>query len=262
MANENYLTTVFAPDWRSGNSHQHHLGESLKNLGVQVDYLSHYRRVFPLLRGMKAFPEKSILYLHWPEAYMGTPGQRLYTFRQARFAYDLTFACRSRPLAVTAHNIYPHNFPRTDLFTQNLKAMYDRADGVIAHSTAAVEELSAEFQVSSEQIRVIRHGEVPELIHNLPTRKDAASQLGWSLERPVCLMFGAVSPYKGIEEVFKYWNQNQPSFQLVIVGRHDSDEYGESLKSIAGANQSITLRLDFVACEELQQWLSVADCCL
>jgi hypothetical protein len=171
MANENLLTTVFAPDWRAGNSYQHHLGESLQKLGVQVEYLSHYRRVFPLMRGMKSFPDKSILHLHWPEAYLGNPGQKLYAFRQARFVYDLTLACRSRALVVTAHNIYPHNYPRTELLKQNLKAMYDRADTIIAHSDTAVKELSAEFQIDSEKIRVIRHGEVPELIRNCPQGK-------------------------------------------------------------------------------------------
>jgi glycosyltransferase involved in cell wall biosynthesis len=75
-------------------------------------------------------------------------------------------------------------------------------------------------------------------------------------------MFGAVSPYKGIEEVIKFWNQHQPAYQLVIVGRPDSSQYGASLRSIAGTNENITFRLEFVTSEELQQWLSLADCCL
>jgi len=230
--------------------------------GVRVDFLSHYRRVFPLARGMKEFPANSLIHLHWPEAYMGVPGQRLYPFRQARFPYDLMLASRERPLVVTAHNIQPHNGPRTQLLKQNLKARYERADGVIVHSQAASDQLSQEFDISLNKMRVIRHGEVSELIENLPTRENAAESLGRSTEEPVCLMFGAVSPYKGIEGVLEFWKVHQPECRLVIVGKPDSIEYGDALRKLTGEHDRITFRLEFVTDLELRQWLSMADCCL
>ena len=67
------MDVLFAPDWRQGVPYQQLLANALTTAGVQVSFLSHYKRLLPLTRLLR---ERStdLLHLHWPEAYYPLAG--------------------------------------------------------------------------------------------------------------------------------------------------------------------------------------------
>jgi len=262
MKSASEINTVFAPDWRSGNSYQQDLSRGLQSLGVRVHFLRRYRRVLPLLRGLQDFPKQSILHLHWPEGYLGNPKHWLYGARLIRLPWDVSLAIRQRPFVMTAHNVYPHHLPQSNRLHRTLRRVYQAADAVIAHTAKAKERLHYEFRIPEKRIHVIKHGEDPEVTAPLPNRQQALNELQREGNQPLCLMFGAVSEYKGLEEIIEYWNRTKLEIDLAIVGRPHTVEYGENLRKLAAKNDRIMLRLEFVKREELRAWLAIADCCL
>ena len=256
------LKVIFAPDWRDGNPYQQDLGRELIAQGVELHYLDHYRRGFPLTRGLKAYPSDSIFHLHWPNPYLGRSDAWLSWLRAIRFPLDLKWSLAGRPLVITAHNLFPHHSHHSSLIQRAVGKMYRQADRVIAHSQTAAGAIAQQFHIPTEKTRVIRHGLVSDLIHPLPDRMESRQALNLPPHSPLCLMFGAASPYKGIEEVLQYWVQHKPDCDLAIVGKPATEEYGAHLKELATANSRIHLRLDFVTNEELRQWLASSDCCL
>ena len=58
-------------------------------------------------------------------------------------------------------------------------------------------------------------------------------------EKPVCLMFGRIEPYKGIEEVVDFWNTVRPEAALWIVGNDNGDGYVAALLERITDNPSI-----------------------
>lgn len=256
------LRVIFAPDWRDANPYQQDLGRELAEQGVELHFLDHYRRVLPLTRGLKAYPTDAIFHLHWPNPYLGPSDWRLSSLRAVRFPLDLKWSLRGRPLVVTAHNLYPHNTEKRRLIRRAIRKMYRQADRVIAHSRASAEALTQQLGVDEEKIWVIRHGLAGPFVEPLPSRHESRASLGLTSDKPLCLMFGAASPYKGIEEVIRFWNECRPACELAIVGKPSTEEYGRRLSELAGDAADIRLRLDFVADDELKQWLAASDCCL
>lgn len=256
------LSVIFAPDWRDGNPYQQDLGRELIAQGVELHYLDHYRRVLPLTRGLKAYPRHAVFHLHWPNPYLGRSDAWLSWLRALRFPLDLKWSLEGRPLVITAHNLYPHNSHNSFLIRRAVKQMYRRADRIIAHSQSGAAAVQEQFKVAPAKIRVIRHGLVSELIH--PVLDKSASRQALKLEtgNSLCLMFGSASPYKGIEDVLRFWVRNNPDCDLAVVGKPSSKEYAARLRELAESNPRIHLRLDFVTTEELRQWLAAADCCL
>ena len=94
-------------------------------------------------------------------------------------------------------------------------ATYRKADRVIAHSTAAAELVSGVHGVEPERVVVIPHGDLSPASGILPAKEEARQQLGLP-SRPLCLMFGRVDPYKGIEEIVDFWERSRPTADLVL----------------------------------------------
>lgn len=246
---------IMTPDWRAGVPYQTLLCESLQHLGVQVDFLRDYRRVLPLWRGLASF-QRSVLHLHWPEAYYPPGGSR--RVRALRFAPDLALARRRHKLVVTAHNLLPHN--RHDQWTTRLasRSAYRQADAVVCHSSAAAERIGKTFGLPDDRLHVIPHGDLLPAYPTPPARAHARAECGLS-ERPACLVFGAIEPYKGLEGLIDAWKRLSPSADLVIVGKPISADYAETLFALIGGDSRIRLHAQWLGEEELMRWLAACD---
>ena len=251
---------LFAPDWRDGVAYQRLLADALGTHGVEVSFLQDYKRVLPLSRLCQA-ERFDILHLHWPEAYYPRKGDRFDRFRAARFALDLALATRGRHLVVTAHNLHAHNQGDEWLAQHNYAIAFRRADAVIAHSEATRALLIGTFDVVPERIHVVPHGDLSVTLPTGIPRSEARQSLRLD-SRPVCLMFGAVEPYKGLEEVIEYWKYARPGIRLVIAGKPISPEYGAAIERAAGTTANVHLHLRRLSEEELTTWLSATDCVL
>jgi glycosyltransferase involved in cell wall biosynthesis len=257
------MDVLFAPDWRNGAPYQQLLAEALGAHGVRVSFLGDYRRGLPLarlVRGWRRGHGCDLLHLHWPEAYYPRKEDGLDWFRFARFPVDLWLATRGLPLAVTAHNLQAHN--RRDLFARrNTKAAFRRARVVFAHSEIARGVLEKEYGVPAAKTEVIPNGDLTVMLGEPISAPAARAELGLG-EKQVCLMFGAVEPYKGIEEAIGYWRSTRPDCELHIAGKPCNDDYAAAVRSAAEGAAGVHLHLGWLSEAALRAWLSAADCAL
>ena len=254
------MNILFAPDWRGGGPYQRLLAQALEQLGVKVDFLSHYKRVLPLTRLLRSIPT-DLFHLHWPEAYYRRLNDPWDKFRRARFAFDLQLATRHTPLVLTAHNLREHNASDLPSAHANYQAACHRASLIFAHSAAARTTLARTYDVDEQKIRVVPHGDLAVAMPPPVARDEARRRLNLP-EGPICLMFGTVEPYKGQEEVIAYWKEAQPSVRLLIVGKPKTPEYGRSITALAEGLPNVTLRLQWLTDPELALFLSASDCTL
>jgi hypothetical protein len=73
-------------------------------------------------------------------------------------------------------------------------------------------------------------------------------------------MFGAVEPYKGIEEVISAWPPDTHDLSLAIVGKPVSEAYGAHIARLAASKPNVVVRLERIADAGVRLWLSAVDC--
>jgi glycosyltransferase involved in cell wall biosynthesis len=251
------MEVVFAPDWRSGVPYQRLLAEALSRQGARVSFLEGYKRIFPLRR-LLATRRCDVLHLHWPEAYYPRKGDGWDWFRRARFAFDLRGATRRCTLAITAHNLHAHNRAHEPFARRNTRAAHARAGVVFAHSPVAKEKLVQTFDLAREKVRVIPHGDLSVTLGTPVPVAEARATLGLG-EGKLALVFGAVEPYKGQEEIIAWWKKERPEVTLAIVGNPITPQYAAHVTATIGDDRNIVTQFGWLPDEQLRLWLSAAD---
>lgn len=251
------IESTFAPDWRNGVPYQRLLAEALPPHGVRVSFLANYKRVLPLRRLMKMQP-CDILHLHWPEAYYPVKGDLWDWFRRFRFPFDLAGAIRGRALAVTAHNLHAHNRADEAFASRNSRAALRMARVVFAHSEIAKQKLIETFGLAPERIRIIPHGDLSVTLGAPVSSTEARASLGLQAQK-VALIFGAVEPYKGQEEVIEWWKQAKPEATLVIAGKPHTEEYRTHITKLTDGVPNIITHFGWLDDAQLKLWLCAAN---
>jgi glycosyltransferase involved in cell wall biosynthesis len=225
-----------------------------------VSFLTGYKRVLPLTR-LLAAQRADLMHLHWPEAYYPKLGDAHDWFRRARFTTDLALAVRRTPYVLTAHNLHEHNLQHLPFAHANYAAAYRRARLVFAHSEAARQRLVEVYRLDAQKIRIVPHGDLSVVLPPPVPRDEARAQLGLA-PGPLALMFGAVEPYKGQEEILAWWKTARPSTQLAIAGKPNTPEYAANITRAAEGLSNVTLRFGWLDDAALALWLSAADAVL
>lgn len=255
------MKSIFAPNYSSDIPYQKYLAEALGMLGVDVEFLNHYRRFLPLARGVAGIQNAQILHLHWPEAYFAGD-ERWRILRKMRFIIDLNLACRGKKLFLTAHNLLPHNRHKEFLVPTNVRHAYRSSDGVFVHSEFAKHQVVEAFGVLPEKCWIIPYGDHAFEWWPPLDRTTARHKLGLPLDKKVCLVFGTVSPYKGSDDVLEYWVREKVEDLLVIAGPVLYESYADKLRGIAAGSKNVDLRLtkEWLKDPDLHLWLSAVDC--
>jgi glycosyltransferase involved in cell wall biosynthesis len=251
------MKVFFAPDYRAGVAYQALLAGALAERGVEVTFPIGHRRVLPLWRGIRDW-KGDMLHLHWPEKFFEVRRDGLDFWRKLRYPLDLWLTERRLPIVLTAHDLRPHN--RSGMFLHgNFRRTYDAARAIIVHSQKAGDAVRAAYGTKPEKLHVIPHGDLSASMPPLPSRAEARAALGIAGEERVCLMFGTVEPYKGIEPVVEWWRSRKPEAMLAVAGKPFSAEYGAGIKERA---QGVNIRLDLSWQTDggLGRWLGAADC--
>lgn len=251
------MNILFAPDWRAGVPYQTLLADALVRRGAKVRFLQGYKRVLPLNRLLKD-QQCDILHLHWPEAYYPQRGDALDLFRTVRFPFDLDRATQNVVLVTTAHNFHIHNRAAEVLVGRNVRYANRKSRIVFAHSVGAKQKLVQAFGLDPSLVRVVAHGDLSAAMPYPVSQAEARQQLGLD-ESKLALMFGAVEPYKGLEDVIGWWKDVKPSTRLAIVGRPATDQYAAHMFRTLGDTSQILTRLEFLSDDALSLWLCAAD---
>lgn len=255
------LRVLFAPDYRAGLPYQKLLAKALSKYDVEVAFLSDYRRGLPLFRGVAA-SAPDIFHLHWPEAYFARRGDTWDRLRVARYPLDLWLTARRVPIVVTAHNLLPHNRGDEPGVSRNIRFTLCNSEAVFAHAKPASDLLASTFGLPERLIEVIPFGDHAVTLGDPMDRDDARRTLQLPLDEKICLMFGTVSPYKGIKEVVQFWSDARVPHRLVIAGPVLSPDYANEVRDAASDAPAVDLRIsdDWLDDAALRMWLSAADC--
>ncbi len=190
---------------------------------------------------------------------------------------------RNRPLAITGHDVLPREPRRFQHHAQ--KAIYSRADLVIAHSEHGRQRLIDEVGIAEHKVRVIPHGAFDHLTlvpraplpaELLDPAEDAAATgqasspehpagaTGWDRaaphvpkpRRPIVLSFGLIRPYKGTDVLLEAWREVRADAELWIVGKPRGVDLA-SLRALADDRVRFVPRFvtdgELAACFDLAQ---------
>ncbi len=255
------MKVFFAPDYRAGVAYQALLADALAAQGVEVTFPRGHRRILPLSRGIEGWTG-DLLHIHWPEKFFEVRRDGLDLLRKLRYPLDLALTARRLPIVLTAHDLRPHNRSGEPFLDYNFRRTYAAARAIIAHSQKAADLLAATSAVPREKLHVIPHGDLSASLGLLPTRAEARAALAIPASAPICLMFGTVEPYKGIEPVIDWWRAANPPATLAIAGKPFSREYAAAIRARAGDAKNIRLDLAWQPDDALKRWLAAADCVL
>jgi glycosyltransferase involved in cell wall biosynthesis len=255
------MRVLFAPDWRAGNQYQRLLAEALSPHGVEVSFLSDYHRGLPLFRGTRS-KAPDLIHVHWPEAYFSHRGDFWDSLRVGRYPLDCLLTAHYRPMVLTAHNLIPHNRAAERGVFRNARCTGRMSQAVFVHSDTARRVIRESFALSDDRIHVIPFGDHSVTIGSPLPRNEARAQLKLPLHEKICLVFGTISPYKGSDELVRFWAENRIPYRLVIVGPITSEAYAKKLYRFAQGCTMIDLHLlnEWLDDATLRLWLSAADC--
>jgi glycosyltransferase involved in cell wall biosynthesis len=253
------MRVLFAPDYRAGSPYQQLLAEALTRAGVKILFPNGYRRGLPLARATREADVEAV-HLHWPEAYFRNTGALAHALRKLRFPLDLRLAAHRRPLFLTAHNLWPHHQSHDALLARAVRFAYRRADAVFAHSSAAAELIATTFKIARDRLHVIPHGDLAPSLPPPVSRNEARARLGYSHDGPMCLFFGALAPYKGIEEIVDFWRREPTPVRLVLAGQPATPRFEAELRDRIAGHANLHAEFGFLSPARLANWLSAADC--
>ena len=255
------MRILFAPDYRTGNPYQSLLADALCRLGVEVTFLRDYYNYFPLFRGSRT-KNPDILHIHWPEEYFPRRKDYWNLIRVARYPADLWLTMRNYRVVVTAHNLFPHNRANEPGIYHDIRYTLRRAQAIFVHSNVARQQVCETFAISNNHIHTIPLGDHSIPIREPMPRDQARKRLGLPLNAKICLVFGMVSPYKGTDELVRFWSKNHVPHRLIMIGFIDSKAFADRLNELAQGHDTIDLRLrnDWLDDATLRVWLSAADC--
>ena len=261
------VNVLFAPDYRKDVPYQRFLADALAGEGINVSFLSGYCRFLPIYRGyLRMKPRPDIVHLHWPDAYFKSRNAIIRQLRKFRYFLDLQLLSYSSSLVFTAHNLYPHNRKNEFLIKAIMRYSLRCADLVFVHSVSCVSAMKYEFGMDTAKCELIPHGDygaqyLPPLEKRISRQKLGLSEDSGSR---VCLMIGAISPYKGLLEVVRAWLEQAIPHRLVIAGPISNGAYADQLTQLAQTSKQIELYIseNGLSDEDLRHWLSAADCAI
>ena len=216
---------------------------------------------FPLVAAWKRLQGYKVFHLHWHAFYLdakyGIPDHRLISFVNTLVCLT-ALKVLGYKLVWTVHNVLPHE-PKTS--NDRLVTRYTArlAARLIVHSKQAIEELR-EVGAATDKATVIPHGNYAGVYPNNTTRTAARKRLGVAADEQAILFFGAIRPYKGVEDLLAAFAMMAgKKTRLIIAGRCLDDKLGEAIVSAAKKDSRIIYRQGSIPNEDVASYFLAAD---
>jgi beta-1,4-mannosyltransferase len=252
------LNVLFLPDYSRGNPYQRELAGELETRGVTVI-------------GARAPKRNPLgLHLHWTHAYLGQRASgRHARWRVARatlfVAQLMTLRLARVRIIWTLHNLGIHEERPDDRLNVAIHRRLVRSSGaVIAHCEAAVRTAIATYDLGERDARklhVIPHGSYVGVYGPPVDRAAARDRLGIPGDARLFVFVGAVRAYKGITDLIEAIRAlpGDANARLIVAGRAFDGAEADAVRNVAGDDERITLRLEFIPDDDLPVLLGAAD---
>jgi glycosyltransferase involved in cell wall biosynthesis len=160
----------------------------------------------------------------------------------------------------TVHNLVDHEQKQAVWELRACRWLAQAVDRLIVHCPAAVETVSAAYQVPPIKIRVVPHG---HYIHGYPPplpKAEARQRLGLPVQGRVFLFCGRIRAYKGVARLLAAFAAlNANDVRLLIVGAPTPAALGQALSAQAATDPRVVTHLEFISIEDLVIYLSACD---
>jgi len=259
------VKVLFLPDYSAANAYQRALTAGLRDHGVTVSAdPTGSRRVLPIVEALRRHGRPDVIHIHWTEPYIAGGSSRVSRVKAQRTLVELRLAKRAGiGLVWTAHDLFRHDKREDPNELAFMRSLFDLADRVIVHCSAAAESLLQTLgmgQAGRAKIAVIPHGHYRGAYVDEVTREEARERLDLPEQAKVISFVGWVRSYKGVWELYEAFAKlDEPDARLVIAGEAVDGAYAARLTAAAKGDERIHLSLGFVEDDDLQLYLRAAD---
>jgi beta-1,4-mannosyltransferase len=220
--------------------------------------------ILPFILLVRRLQGYDIFHLHWHGFY--APDQAPIPFRKKISLWNTLWSLHlikrlGFKLVWTVHNVLPHE-PQTSDDKRVTRVTTELAEGLIAHSTQALEQLR-ELGADVSRATVIPHGNYDGVYPRNITRGAARQKLGISDNETAILFFGNIRPYKGIEDAllpaFDRLNAAAPNLKLIIAGRCFDAGLEKTISAFAQKHPNVTFPNRSIPDEDVATYFEAAD---
>lgn len=234
--------------------------EALRKMGAEVRY-GVSGTFFPLTRSMLSF-KPDVVSMDWIHQYCLAPGLAKSLFKSFLFLVDLFIfkVLLSGKLVWTIHNLQHHD-PRPRKLERWISSVFARScQRVRILGQGPEQEISRRFHIKPENLVVIPEGSFTGYYPETKSREESRQILGIPKGKRVCLYFGVMRPYKGVEKLISFFNQEKPKNAILyIAGMPFNEKYVQKLRKLADGNPDIILRPERIADEDVHLFFKAAD---
>ena len=259
---------VMMPDYRSGPYYQTLLAQALDNKGVKIVFPKRTKKIqflFPIFRAVLRSNTK-LLHMHWIDRYTGFRSKKIYVslLKSILFMFDVYLIKKLLKTKIiwTLHNLYSHecSHPRIEQFIRTFFS--NHVEVLICHCKQAKKQIITEFNTIPNKIKIIPIGNYIKCYKNDISRTNAREHLDLQSEDLVLLSFGAIRPYKGIENLIDCFNEinwGELGVKLLIVGKPVNDQIKLKLIKNSKTNQNIIFNFKFIQEDDIQLYFNASD---
>lgn len=258
---------IFLPNWSASNPYLNRLAEGLTRCGYSIRMADYPEGFFPLNKVVSRHPSSRIIHLHWvyslvdPVVWSGNSMKR--NMKLTLLMLDL-FLARARGVRIvwTIHNLTSHESANVGIEVRVRRRLARLCSHVLVHSFGALKLVERTYGLSlTRNATVVPHGNYDGCYVGMPGGVDRLrARFGLRPENIVVLFFGLVRQYKGVERLIEAFRLvDDPNLRMVIAGKPQDQEFGDSILASAASDPRISCALGFVPDEDVSDFFALAD---
>lgn len=161
----------------------------------------------------------------------------------------------------TVHNIQPHEPKHPHLDRVCWWALAHLIHAIVVHCQDTAKQVTHRWGMGAgRKTHVVAHPNYIGVYKTNIERHAARQQLSLDDDQPVFLYFGAVRPYKGIEDAIAAFRELQNSqARLIIAGRPLNSAIKAKIEALAMHDPRIRTIFDYVPATEVARYYTAAD---
>lgn len=256
LKNENLKIVMYPHSESESNPYIDLLADALEEKGCKIWLQTRVDKTIPF-HLIKNSRNSNILHLHWISGlYSGKTRIRFLIRTLLLIITLLVIRLRGIRIIWTLHNLIPHDVELLSFHVFARRLIAKCIHKIIVHSVPAKKE-AIKCLGSKKKFQVILHGHYRDVYPNNISRKEAKIFLRIPSNKKVVLFFGAIKPYKGLENVIFSFKGYCKDLILLIAGNGESD-YINILKKSLPLN--VILHTEFIPNDKVQYYMNAADC--
>ncbi|MEA2496013.1 MAG: beta,4-mannosyltransferase, partial [Thermoleophilaceae bacterium] len=172
---------------------------------------------------------------------------------------------QGRQIVWTVHNVLPHDSLMPEKEIELRRLLVDACTAIHVMAPETVDQVRPFFELPEERVFTVPHPSYRGAYPDHVSRADARAQLGIAEDEFVFLAFGAIQPYKGVEDLQEAFTQlkdepaARPPTRLIVAGPASDAGLVRSVAAWSGARDDVMLRAGRIPNDDVQYLYRAAD---